>query len=129
MPEKISLEKKSDADVQEINKKLDLLIKEVSQLKCDINRLQSQSDNDLYKFDSKFRDLCYDLKEQIYKTKTVVYDCSSKLSDGNYKVEQEMKELQKQTTYSRFLDKLLPLSPLILAGGTVWLIFLYKILH
>ena len=129
MSEKVNLEKNSNADIKEINRKLDLLINEVSQLKNDMNRLQSQSDSNLYKFDSQFRILCSDLKEHIYKLKTTVYDCSSKLSDGNYNLTKELKELQNQTTYSKFIDKLLPLSPVILAGGTFWLIFMYKLLH
>ena len=119
----------SDVQMKEMNEKLDFLISEVVQLKKDMNCLQSKNDTEFYKYDSQFRMLCSDLKEHIYKLKSTVYDGNSELSKKNYELTKEIQELQEQTTYSRFLDKLLPLSPLILAGGTVWLIFLYKILH
>lgn len=130
MAENVSLEKSSNvsnAQMNEINEKLNFLISEVVQLKKDMNHLQSKNDNEFYRFDSQFRSLCSDLKDHIYKLKSTVYDGNLKLSERNYELTKEIQELQRQTSYSKFVDKLLPLSPIVLAGGTVWLIFLYSI--
>lgn len=126
MAEKVSLEKNSD--IQEINKKLDFLIGEVTQLKSEMNMMKSKNEEQIYKLDSRIYGVCSDLKDHIYKLKSTIYDSSSKLSDSHYRVQKEIEELQNQTTYSKFIDKVLPWSPLILTGGVIWAMVLHAIL-
>ena len=128
MSEKISLDK-NHSEIQEINKKLDFLIGEVANIKGEMSRLQSKNEEQIYKLDSRIYHVCSDLKEHIYKLQSAVYDSSSKLSDSHYRVQKEIEELQNQTTYSKFIDRFLPWSPLIAGGGVVWFIFMYKLLH
>ena len=122
MSEKISLEKNcNSAEIQEINQKLDFLIDEVKNIRRDMKELQSQNTDKLYQLDSRFYKLCSDLQSQIYKFQSEFYS-------GNQNVSKELKELQEQTTYSRFMDKVLPLTPAFLIVGMVWLFLIVLIL-
>lgn len=143
MSEKISLKKNdadSNVDIQEINKKLDLLINEVATIKKEMNLLQSKNEAQSLNLDSRLHNVCGDLKEHIYKLQSTIYEfnsdwrdgiykLSSKITDSNYKVEREVRELQNQTTSSNFLNKFLPWSPVIIFGGTIWLLILLAILE
>ena len=122
MSDKVSLEKNcASSEIQEMNRKLDFLIDEVKNIRRDMNELQSQNTDKLYKLDSNFYKLCSDLQSQIYKFQSEFYS-------GSKNVSKELKELQEQTTYSRFLDKVLPWTPAIFIGGTFWLILIATIL-
>lgn len=122
MSDKISLEKNcNSAEIQEINQKLDFLIGEVKSIRRDMKELQSQNTDKLYQLDSRFYQLCSDLQSQIYKFQSEFYS-------GNQNISRELKELQEQTTYSRFMDKVLPLTPAFLIGGMVWLFLITIIL-
>lgn len=122
MSDKISLEKNcNSAEIQEINQKLDFLIGEVKSIRHDMKELQSQNTDKLYQLDSRFYQLCSDLQSQIYKFQSEFYS-------GNQNISRELKELQEQTTYSRFMDKVLPLTPAFLIGGMVWLFLIAIIL-
>lgn len=115
MSDKVSLEKNcASTEIQEINQKLDFLIDEVKNIRRDMKELQSQNTDKLYQLDSNFYKLCSDLQSQIYKFQSEFYS-------GNQNVSRELKELQEQTTYSRFIDKVLPLVPTFLIGGALWL--------
>lgn len=122
MADKVSLEKNCDSvKMQEINQKLDFLIDEVKSIRRDMKELQSQNTDKLYQLDSRFYKLCSDLQSQIYKFQSDFYS-------GTKDVSKELKELQEQTTYSRFIDKVLPLTPAIMIGGMVWLFLIAIIL-
>lgn len=122
MADKVSLEKNCDSvKMQEINQKLDFLIDEVKSIRRDMKELQSQNTDKLYQLDSRFYKLCSDLQSQIYKFQSDFYS-------GTKDVSKELKELQEQTTYSRFIDKILPLTPAIMIGGMVWLFLIAIIL-
>ena len=122
MSDKISLEKNCNStEIQEINQKLDFLIDEVKNIRRDMKELQSQNTDKLYQLDSRFYKLCSDLQSQIYKFQSEFYS-------GNQNVSKELKELQEQTTYSRFMDKVLPLTPAFLIVGMVWLFLIVLIL-
>ena len=122
MADKVSLEKNCDSvKMQEINQKLDFLIDEVRSIRHDMKELQSQNTDQLYQLDSRFYKLCSDLQSQIYKFQSDFYS-------GTKDVSKELKELQEQTTYSRFIDKVLPLTPAIMIGGIVWLFLIAIIL-
>ena len=86
-----------------------------------MKELQSQNTDKLYQLDSRFYKLCSDLQSQIYKFQSEFYS-------GNQNVSKELKELQEQTTYSRFMDKVLPLTPAFLIVGMVWLFLIVLIL-
>ena len=127
---KISLDKKTDssAKIQEVNQKLDFLIgeiqtlqREVNSLKSNMSDLQEKNREQLYRLDSQFYKLCSDLQSQIYKFQSAFYE-------GSRDVKDELKELQDRTTYSRFLDKILPWTPAILIGGAAWMLILRMIL-
>lgn len=131
MPDKkISLDKKTDssAQIQEVNQKLDFLIdeiqtlqREVNSLKSNMGELQEKNREQLYRLDSQFYKLCSDLQSQIYKFQSAFYE-------GSRDVKDELKELQERTSYSRFLDKILPWTPAILIGGAAWVMILRIIL-
>lgn len=125
MAKKVSLDKNSEA---QINEKLDFIIGEIKNMQRDINslksnvaELQEKNQDQLYRLDSRFYRLCGDLQNQLYKFQTEFYS-------GSRDVKDELKELQEKTTYSRFLDKILPWSPLIIAGGTIWAMILFSII-
>lgn len=131
MPDKkISLDKKaeSSAQIQEVSQKLDFLIgeiqtlqREVNSLKSNMSELQEKNREQLYRLDSQFYKLCSDLQSQIYKFQSAFYE-------GSRDVKDELKELQERTSYSRFLDKILPWTPAILIGGAAWVMILRIIL-
>lgn len=131
MPDKkISLDKKaeSSAQIQEVSQKLDFLIgeiqtlqREVNSLKSNMSELQEKNREQLYRLDSQFYKLCSDLQNQIYKFQSAFYE-------GSRDVKDELKELQERTSYSRFLDKILPWTPAILIGGAAWVMILRIIL-
>lgn len=128
---KVSLDKKankSDAQIQEVNQKLDFLIgeiktlqREVDSLKSNMGELQEKNREQLYRLDSQFYKLCSDLQSQIYKFQSAFYE-------GSRDVKDELKELQEHTSYSRFIDKILPWTPAILIGGAAWMLILRMIL-
>lgn len=131
MPDKkISLDKKAESSVQihEVSQKLDFLIgeiqtlqREVNSLKSNMSELQEKNREQLYRLDSQFYKLCSDLQSQIYKFQSAFYE-------GSRDVKDELKELQEHTSYSRFLDKILPWTPAILIGGAAWVMILRIIL-
>lgn len=131
MPDKkISLDKKAESSVQihEVSQKLDFLIseiqtlqREVNSLKSNMSELQEKNREQLYRLDSQFYKLCSDLQSQIYKFQSAFYE-------GSRDVKDELKELQERTSYSRFLDKILPWTPAILIGGAAWVMILRIIL-
>ena len=127
MAEKVSLEKNSD-DIREINKKLDFLINEVAALKSEVNDLKSDNEDKIYKLDSKIYGVCSEVISNLYKLQSTIYNYSSDSRDNTRKITEEVKELQKQTTYSRFLEKLWILSPAFMIIAVTWFIVLI-ILH
>lgn len=138
MTEKVSLEKNSD--IREINKKLDYLIGEVTQLKSEMNNLKSSNEEKIYKLDSRLYGVCSEVITNLYKLQSTIYnyssDCregirelKSKFHDEGYSVGKKLDDLQDKTIYSRFIEKLLVFSPLIAGGGVLWVVFMYKLLH
>lgn len=142
MAEKISLKKNKDdpdAQIQAVNEKLDFLINEIREIKIEMNRLQASNDDKMYKLDSRIYSVCSSLKEQVYKLESKVYEGNSDLRNSIYHLDtrvyqnagdlkEGIKNLQNKTTYSRFLDNILPWSPLIIAGGTIWVMVMHAIL-
>ena len=121
MSDKVSLEKNcASTEIQEINQKLDFLIDEVKNIRRDMNELQSQNTDKLYQLDSNFYKLCSELQSQIYKFQSEFYS-------GNQNVSRELKELQEQTAYSRFMNKVLPLTPVFFVG-MLWLLIIATII-
>ncbi len=123
MAGKVSLKKTQEVSaeqIQALNEKLDFLIDEVQDLRRNMRDLQTANKEQLYKVDSQLYSVCSDLKSQIYKFQSEFYD-------GSHHVKEELKELQKQTSYSRFMDKMLPWSPAILIGGGIWAMVLLAI--
>ncbi len=123
MAGKVSLKKTQEVSaeqIQALNAKLDFLIDEVQDLRRNMRDLQTANKEQLYKVDSQLYSVCSDLKSQIYKFQSEFYD-------GSHHVKEELKELQKQTSYSRFMDKMLPWSPAILIGGGIWAMVLLAI--
>lgn len=123
---KISLNKNADsnAQIREVNQKLDFLIGEIQTLQREVNSLKSNMDDlqeknreQLYRLDSQFYKLCSDLQNQIYKFQSAFYE-------GSRDVKDELKELQDKTRYSRFVEKILPWTPAILIGGAAWMLIL-----
>ncbi len=118
MEDKVSLEKNcTTTEIKEINLKLDFLIDEVKSIRHDMKELQSHNTDKLYQLDSRFYKVCSDLQSQLYKFQSEFYS-------GTKDVSKELKELQEQTTYSRFIDKIVPLTPAIMIGGMVWLMLI-----
>ena len=123
MADKVSLKKPKEVSaeqIQAINEKLDFLIDEVQDIRRNMLDLQTANKEQLYKVDSQLYSVCSDLKSQIYKFQSEFYD-------GNQNVKEELRELQKKTSYSRFMDKMLPWSPAILIGGGIWAMVLLAI--
>ena len=127
MAEKVSLEKNSD-DIREINKKLDFLINEVVALKSEVNDLKSDNEDKIYKLDSKIYGVCSEVISNLYKLQSTIYNYSSDSRDNTRKITEEVKELQNQTVYSKFVEKLLILSPAFMIIAMTWFILLI-ILH
>lgn len=122
MADKVSLEKNcTPSEIKEINRKLDFLIEEVKDIRRDMKEMQSQNTDKLYRLDSRFYKLCSDLQSQIYNFQSEFYSGTKNVSKG-------LKELQEQSTYSRFIDKIVPLTPAVLIGGIVWLFLIAVIL-
>ncbi len=124
MSKKVSLDKNSEA---QINEKLDFIIGEIQNLQRDINALKSnvadlqeKNQDQLYRLDSRFYRLCGDLQNQLYKFQSEFYS-------GSRNIKEELRDLQEKTGYSRFMDKVLPWSPLIIAGGTLWAVVMFNI--
>lgn len=126
MAEKVSLEKNSD--IQEINKKLDFLIGEITQLKSDVKNLKSKNEEQLYKLDSRIYGICSEVISSLYKMQSSIYNYSSDMRDGNRKITEEVKELQSKTTYSKFMERFALWSPIIFIGLITWFVILFIIL-
>lgn len=129
MSKKVSLDKNSNTEIQEINKKLDFLISEVAQIKSEMNRLQSNNEDRLYKLDSRIHGVCGEVINNLYKLQSSIYNYSSDFRDGNRKISDEVKELQKQTTNSQLVEKFFAYSPLIIIGVTIWFVILILVLN
>ncbi len=126
MAEKISLEKNSE--LQEINKKLDFLIGEVTQLKSEMNLMKSKNEEQIYKLDSRIYGVCSEMITNLYKLQSTIYNYSSDCRDGNRKITEEVKELQTRTTYSKFMERFALWSPIVFIGLITWFIVLFIIL-
>ena len=121
MADKVSLEKNYNSkEIQDINRKLDFLIDEVQNIRRDMQDLQSQNSDKLYRLDSRFYKLCGDLQQQIYEFQNKFYR-------GNKNITEELKELQTRTTYSRLMEKIITWSPAIIGMG-FWFIVMMLLL-
>lgn len=120
MADKVSLVKDySHSELQEINKKLDFLISEITDIRREMKDLKTQNSDDLYQLSSRFYKLCSDLQSQFF-------DFQTKLYNGNKNVSKQLQDLQNQAAYSRFSNKSFSFSTMMFCG-IMWLIFMILI--
>ena len=120
MADKVSLVKDySHSELQEINKKLDFLISEITDIRREMKDLKTQNSDDLYQLSSRFYKLCSDLQSQSF-------DFQTKLYNGNKNVSKQLQDLQTQAAYSRFANKSFSFSTMMFCG-IMWLIFMILI--
>lgn len=122
MADKVSLEKHhTAAELQEINRKLDFLMNEVSEIRRDLKDLQTENADDLYQLNSKFYKFCNELQGQFFEFQSKIYS-------GSKDVSKQLQDLQAQNAYSRFMSKSFSISSALLFGGLAWLLSLIIIL-
>ena len=124
MAEKVSL-KKNDAQIQEVNEKLDQILGEIAEIRREVNRLKSADEENLYQLDVKIRNVARNLTDEIYKIDRRMYNNHDELSRNFRKID---KRIDDNSALAVFIDKVLPWTPAILIGGAAWLLIIGAIL-
>ena len=117
------------------DEKLDYLIDKIEQLENEIHKLKLGNEKSNYELNSKFYDAFKVLHDNIYKLDAERYKHYSALNDTihelhnkNYSLEKHIEKIEKHTPMYQFIEKILPLSPIIAMAILSWVVFIFIIL-
>lgn len=118
------------------DEKLDYLIGKVEQLESEINKLKIGNEKSNYELNSKFyeafkilHDNIYRLDAERYKHYSALNDTIHELNSKNRSLEKHIEKIEEHTPTNQFIEKILPLSPVILMALIFWAILLCVILN